>query len=126
MMQVLFEGPPIEIEFDDEISMTTESIQKYLAEDLPEPEIQDDPKPRKRKPPTVKVRVGPGRRTRSMTQEDIVGELPKRTRRTPLKKSRPVDEPVQIENSPAKEETPDVDGKTPEIEDKKPEIAKKV
>ena len=54
-MQVLFEGEPIRIEFDDELSMTTESIPSFIrdkaeedhptdSDDLQPEEVSDAPK----------------------------------------------------------------------------------
>lgn len=63
-MKALFEGDPIELEIDEEVSISTEPIKKYLQLDR---EVRSSARKR---PPPVKVRVG-GRKTRSMSREDL-------------------------------------------------------
>ena len=81
-MQFLFEGEPIVLDFDDEVSMTTESLKKYFVEKVAEDETK--------KSTPVKVRVGSTRRTRSMTGDEILNTVPKRaTRRSLTTKEKP-------------------------------------
>ena len=63
-MKALFEGDPIELEIDEEVSISTEPIKKYLQLD------RDLRSSARKRPPPVKVRVG-GRKTRSMSREDF-------------------------------------------------------
>ena len=88
-MHVLFEGDPITIDFDDEISMTTESLKNYLDE---------KPQSVKKRPPPVSVRIGSRRSTRSMSKTDLPAALPVRnvTPRVSRKTKKVVDKMDKI------------------------------
>lgn len=100
-MKALFEGDPIELEIDEEVSISTEPIKKYLQLD------RDLRSSARKRPPPVKVRVG-GRKTRSMSREDFNIDV--------------ILNPVSLKRDKPKAEImkPEVDEKEPE----KPEVRK--
>ena len=94
-MKALFEGDPIELEIDEEVSISTEPIKKYLQLDR---EVRSSA--RKRLPP-VKVRVG-GIKTRSMSRKDFNIDT--------------ILNPVSL-----KRDKPEADSEKPEVDEKEPE-----